>query len=239
MNIRPYLIINGKSSESIRGLIVSELAPIKKDQLRTLIETVDGRDGDIVTPLGYSAYDKPVKIGLSVNYDIDEIIEYFNSEGIIVFSNEPDKYYRFSVYNEIDFERLIRFKTATANFHVQPYKFSTLEKELTFEISDNPESIAIYNAGNVYARPVIYLTASGTVSFTLNGSEILEIDFGETEQTLKIDSEDMNAYYSDNTLANRIVSGDYDNIKLTKGWNNITLSGSITNIKINKYSRWI
>lgn len=239
MNIRPYLIINGKSSESIRGLIVSELAPIKKAQVRTLIETVDGRDGDIVTPLGYSAYDKPVKIGLSVNYDIDEIIEYFNSEGIIVFSNEPDKYYRFSVYNEIDFERLIRFKTATVNFHVQPYKFSTLEKELTFEISDNPESIAIYNAGNVYARPVIYLTASGTVSFTLNGSEILEIDFGETEQTLKIDSEDMNAYYSDNTLANRIVSGDYDNIKLIKGWNNITLSGSITSMKINKYSRWI
>lgn len=239
MNIRPYLIINGKSSESIRGLIVSELAPIKKAQVRTLIETVDGRDGDIVTPLGYSAYDKPVKIGLSVNYDIDEIIDYFNSEGIIVFSNEPDKYYRFSVYEAIDFERLIRFKTATVNFHVQPYKFSTLEKELSFEISSSPESISIYNAGNVYARPVIYLTASGTVSFTLNDSEILEIDFGESEQTLKIDSEDMNAYYSDNTLANRIVTGDYDNIKLNKGWNTITLSGAVSELSIKNYTRYI
>ena len=239
MDIRPYFIINGKSSNSIRGLIVSELAPIKKAQVRTLIETVDGRDGDIVTPLGYSAYDKPVKIGLAGNYDIDEIIDYLNSEGTIVFSNEPDKYYRFSVYNEIDFERLIRFKTATINFHVQPYKFSTLEKELTFEISESPESIAIYNAGNVYSRPTIYITAEGIVSVSLNGSEILEIDFGEDEQTIKIDSEDMNAYYSDNALANRIVSGNYDNIKFNKGWNTITLSGSVSELSVRNYTRYI
>lgn len=239
MDIRPYFIINGKSSNSIRGLIVSELAPIKKAQVRTLIETVDGRDGDIVTPLGYSAYDKPVKIGLSVNYDIDEIIDYLNSEGTIVFSNEPDKYYRFAVYNEIDFERLIRFKTATINFHVQPYKFSTLEKELSFEISESPESISIYNAGNVYSRPTIYISAEGIVSVSLNGSEILEIDFGEDEQTIKIDSEDMNAYYSDDTLANRIVSGNYDNIKLNKGWNTITLSGSVSELSVRNYTRYI
>ena len=239
MDIRPYFIINGKSSNSIRGLIVSELAPIKKAQVRTLIETVDGRDGDIVTPLGYSAYDKPVKIGLSVNYDIDEIIDYLNSEGTIIFSNEPDKYYRFSVYNEIDFERLIRFKTASVVFHVQPYKFSTLEKELSFEISESPESISIYNAGNVYSRPTIYISAEGIVSVSLNGSEILEIDFGEDEQTIKIDSEDMNAYYSDNTLANRIVTGNYDNIKLIKGSNEIGLTGNVSSITINKYSRWI
>lgn len=239
MDIRPYFIINGKSSNSIRGLIVSELAPIKKAQVRTLIETVDGRDGDIVTPLGYSAYDKPVKIGLSVNYDIDEIIDYLNSEGTIVFSNEPDKYYRFSVYNEIDFERLIRFKTASVVFHVQPYKFSTLEKELSFEISESPESISIYNAGNVYSRPTFYITAEGIVSVSLNGSEILEIDFGEDEQTIKIDSEAMNAYYSDDTLANRIVSGNYDNIKLNKGWNTITLSGSVSELSVRNYTRYI
>ena len=239
MDIRPYFIINGKSSNSIRGLIVSELAPIKKAQIRTLIETVDGRDGDIVTPLGYAAYDKPVKIGLSVNYDIDEIIDYLNSEGTIVFSNEPDKYYRFSVYNEIDFERLIRFKTASVVFHVQPYKFSTLEKELSFEISESPESISIYNAGNVYSRPTIYITAEGIVSVSLNGSEILEIDFGEDEQTIKIDSEAMNAYYSDDTLANRIVSGNYDNIKLNKGWNTITLSGSVSELSVRNYTRYV
>lgn len=239
MDIRPYFIINGKSSNSIRGLIVSELAPIKKAQIRTLIETVDGRDGDIVTPLGYAAYDKPVKIGLSVNYDIDEIIDYLNSEGTIVFSNEPDKYYRFSVYNEIDFERLIRFKTASVVFHVQPYKFSTLEKELSFEVSESPESISIYNAGNVYSRPTIYITAEGIVSVSLNGSEILEIDFGEDEQTIKIDSEAMNAYYSDDTLANRIVSGNYDNIKLNKGWNTITLSGSVSELSVRNYTRYV
>lgn len=239
MNIRPYLIINGKSSESITGLIVSELAPIKKAQIRTLIETVDGRDGDIVTPLGYAAYDKPVKIGLAGNYNLDDIIDYFNSDGVVTFSNEPDKYYRFAIYNEIDFERLIRFKTASVVFHVQPYKFSTLEKELSFEITSNPETIAIYNAGNIYSRPTISITAEGIVSVSLNGSEILEIDFGETEKTIKIDAENMNAYESDNTLANRSVTGDYDNIKLIKGWNSFTFTGAVSEVSVKNYTRYV
>lgn len=239
MNIRPYLIINGKSSESVRGLIVTELAPIKKAQIRTLIETVDGRDGDLVTPLGYAAYDKPVKVGLSVNYDIDEIIDFFNSSGIVVFSNEPDKYYRFAIYNEIDFERLIRFKTAEITFHVEPFKYSLLEKELTFEITDDPESIAVYNAGNIYSKPDISITAEGIVLVELNGADILEIDFGETEKMIRIDSSAFNAYYEDNTLANRIVTGNYDNIKLPKGWSSFTFTGAVSEVKLKNYTRYL
>ena len=65
MNIQPYIILNNKDSKTIRGLLISSLAPISKPQVRTQIETVDGRDGDIVTPLGFSAYDKVIKIGLT------------------------------------------------------------------------------------------------------------------------------------------------------------------------------
>ena len=239
MNIRPYLIINGKSSESIRGLIVSELAPIKKAQVRTLIETVDGRDGDIVTPLGYSAYDKPVKIGLSVNYDIDEIIEYFNSEGIIVFSNEPDKYYKYAIYEQIDFEKLIRFKTAEVTLHVQPFKYPVNEQPQTFTISSSPATVSIYNAGNIYARPIITITATGDVALSLNGSSVLNIAFGETAQTIIINCEELNAYDSQNILLNRLVTGNYDNIKLNKGSNEIGLTGNVSSLTITKYSRWI
>ena len=239
MNLRPYLIINGKSSESVRGLIITELAPIRKPQIRTIIETVDGRDGDIVTPLGFAAYDKPVKIGLYGNYDIDEIIEYFNSEGKVIFSNEPDKYYNFAIYNEIDFERLIKFKTASVTFHVEPYKYPKDEKELVYEITDNPETVSIYNAGNYFSRPEISITAEGTVLVELNESEILEIDFGESEKTIKISSEKMNAYESDGALANRDIIGDYDNIKLIKGWNTFTFTGSVSEVKIKGYTRFI
>ena len=77
VNTRPYIVLNNVSSRLINGLLISELPPISKPKQRTRIETVDGRDGDIVTPLGFSAYDKTVKIALTYDYDIDDIIEFF------------------------------------------------------------------------------------------------------------------------------------------------------------------
>jgi predicted phage tail component-like protein len=219
--------------------LISSLPPISKPPIRTRIETVDGRDGDIVTTLGYEAYDKPIKIGLTYNYDIDEIIEYFNSSGEVIFSNEPDKYYRYAIYEQIDFERLIRFKTAEVVLHVQPFKFSTIEKPQTFTVSSSPASLNVYNAGNIYAKPIITLTATGDVALSLNGSEILNIEFGETAQTIIINCEELNAYDEQNILQNRLVTGNYDNIKLNKGSNEIGLTGNVSSLTINKYSRWI
>ena len=239
MNIRPYIIINNVSSQTIQGLLISELAAISKPRVRTQVETVDGRSGDIVTPLGFEAYDKVIKIGLTYNYNIDDIIAFFNSEGVVVFSNEPDKYYRFAIYEQIDFERLIKFKTAEVTFHIQPFKYSLLESEKTFNISSDPAEIQVRNSGNYYSRPTITIVGSGVVSVSLNGSQILSIELGETEQTIIINAEQMNAYSVDNILLNRLVTGNYDNIKLNIGLNTINISGNVSTVKVDKYSRWI
>ena len=82
MNIQPYIVLNNKDSRQIKGLLVSALAPISKPQVRTQVETVDGRDGDIVTPLGFAAYDKVITIGLTYGYNVDDIIDYFNFNNI-------------------------------------------------------------------------------------------------------------------------------------------------------------
>lgn len=125
-----YIILNGVNSNTITGLIISSLPPITKPLMRTNIETIDGKDGDIITKLGYSAYDKEITIGLSYNYNVDDVIKYFNSEGTVIFSNEPTKYYKYTILDQIDFERLIRFKTATVRMHVQPFKYSTTEEDI-------------------------------------------------------------------------------------------------------------
>ena len=74
--MRYYVIINGVNSLAKNGLAIKELPPISKPSIRTNTETIDGRDGDIVTRLGYGAYDKTIEIGLFGNYDIDDIISY-------------------------------------------------------------------------------------------------------------------------------------------------------------------
>lgn len=127
-----YIELNGEKSTSVKGLIIQSLPPISKPKMRTSIETIDGRDGDVVTKLGYSAYDKEVSIGLHGDFDIDDAIAFFDSDGEVVFGNEPDKYYRYQILEQIDFERLIRFRTAKVEMHVQPFKYDAVDR--TFDI---------------------------------------------------------------------------------------------------------
>ena len=139
--MRNSIILNGQSSDEITGLLIQELPPISKPAIRTEVEIIDGRDGDISTKLGYSAYDKELSIGLYGDFDINEIIAFFNSEGTVTFSNEEDKYYYYQIFQQIDFERLVRFRTATVKMHVQPFKFSTEETPRTFNVDPNLLSI--------------------------------------------------------------------------------------------------
>ena len=60
--MRNYVIQNGKDSRYIKGLLIQELPPITKPLMRTSILQIDGRDGDVITRLGYSAYNRKMKI---------------------------------------------------------------------------------------------------------------------------------------------------------------------------------
>lgn len=138
-----YIELNGKSSLDVQGLLVQSLAPITKPKIRTETTEIDGRDGDIVTRLGYSAYDKEISIGLYGNYDIDEVIQYFveNDKGTVLFSNEEEKIYKYEILDQVDFEKLLRFKTAKVKFHVQPFKMSSIEDKTIVNISSSNSTI--------------------------------------------------------------------------------------------------
>lgn len=133
-----YCIINGVNSNTISGLLIQELPSVQKPKMRTRTETIDGRDGDIVTNLGYEAYDRDMKIGLHGSFNIDEITAFFNTSGEIIFSNEPSKVYTFTMIDDIDYERLGRFREAKVTFHVQPYKYSVAQqtRDVEFEAED-------------------------------------------------------------------------------------------------------
>lgn len=358
-----YVILNGVKSNTVKGLLIQSLPSISKPLIRTQIEEIDGRDGDIITKLGYSAYDKEMLIGLYGDYNIDDVIKFFDSEGQVTFSNEPDKYYNYEIIQQIDFERLARFKTATVTFHVQPFKYSAVDEEysydhqllniphysgtkngielnvsdgeitvkgtgsyatefyvpispltldagnytlkaitsgtkasacsirliqsvpsnaesfggnylglqnnatvsmsaslsekvtynylwfyitagttmdfaLSVEVSDDDaEGITLINRGNIVSKPKITLYGSGTVNLSLNGIQIFVIDIGDAGY-ITIDSAQMNAYQGE-TLMNRHVVGDYDNLALKIGTNTISWTGNVTQIDVEDFSRWI
>lgn len=232
------IILNGISSTTIAGLLIQSLPPISKPKIRAEAEEIDGRDGDIITTLGYGAYDKEFTIGLYGDFDIDRIIAYFNSSGVVTFSNEDDKYYNYQILEQIDFERLLRFKTATVKMHVQPFKYSLSDNSTTTNITTQTQ-VVIRNSGNIYSKPTITIQGSGTINLYLNGVQAFVIDLS-TENKIAIDIANMNAYNpTTGDFLNRIVTGNYNNFLLKSGKNVITWTGSITQIKLQNYSRWI
>ena len=166
-----FIILNGIDSRTIPGLIISTLPPITKPQMRSSVETIDGRDGDLITKLGFSAYDKEIEIGLSYNYDVDQVISFFNSEGQAVFSNEIDKYYNYTILEQIDFEKLLRFKKAKVKFHVQPFKYSNIEKAINFDNSEQvlTDNLLTINYPNNSNAGIDY-TLVDEKTFILNGT---------------------------------------------------------------------
>lgn len=231
-----FITLNGIRSDSVKGLLISELPPVVKPQQRTEIEEIDGRDGDIVTKLGYSAYDRTMLIGLHGDFDIDDVIRFFDSEGDAIFSNEPDKLYKYQILDDIEFERLIRFRKAKVNFHVQPFKYSAVERIKTIN-AEAEDSFRVLNSGNTVARPRITITGTGTINLSLNNHQMFVINLGN-EGYITIDTEEMNAYKG-SVLKNRLVTGNYDNFALTLGMNVISWTGDVDAVSIEKYSRWI
>ena len=213
--MRDYIILNGINSETIAGLLIQNLPPISKPKIRTEVEEIDGRDGDIVTYLGYGAYDKEFKIGLYGSYDIDQVIAYFNTQGTVIFSNETDKYYNFQIIEQIDFDKLIRFKEAVVKMHVQPFKYSSQDNEKVFNINNNLLNFSNYSktANGItvsYINDVLTVSGKAT-SNTQIYLPITELNLNAGTYTLSALSNGTNPNVCAVALVNNTINNSFGN----------------------------
>ena len=235
--MRDYIILNGVNSNTISGLLISTLPSISKPKIRTQTEEIDGRDGDIITKLGYSAYDKEFTIGLYGNFDINEVIEYFNSEGTVVFSNENDKYYNYQILEQIDFEKLIRFKTAKVKMHVQPFKYPTEETPVEIEyqyVTGEGTNITLDNTDNALMQ--LDLNPSElTQETTPTPDNPQEIQVIKGNNSIKIENKNLFDVPLDSSITSNIQYKTYrlePNTKYTISTNTYLSNDAIANIFI-------
>ena len=231
-----YIIFKGIDSRTIKGLMICKLPPITKARKRVLETTIDGLDGSIIEELGYETYDKELEIGLKGDFNIDEIIRYFNGEGNIVFSSEPNKYYKVSIIDQINYEKLIRFRKAVVRLRTQPFKYLYGETYQKFDNSPAGKTLIVTNEGLEKSKPLITLKGSGTVAFMLENTTIFTYTFPTNETEVIIDSEKQDAYVG-SILKNRNMVGEFPVFK--SGKNNITVTGNVTEITVIANSRWL
>ena len=223
-----------KSSKEIEGLIITNTPPITKPKMKVDKIEIDGRDGDIIEKVGYESYTKNVGIGLARNYDIDEVIKYFTGDGELILSDEPDKVYIASIFDDVDYERLLQIRKATVKFHVQPYKYLKDESKVSLSITTQT-SVEVENKGLEVSKPIFMLEGSGTIEIAVNGINIFKYTFPNGENKVIVDSLKEEAY----------LEGVYKNRnmlefpKLEVGNNTISWTGTLTKIEIEPKSRWL
>lgn len=230
------ITLNGISSTEICGLLIQELPPITRPKMRTQQTIVDGRSGDIITDLGYESYDRQFSVGLHGCFDIDNVIAFFSGKGEAIISNEPEKIYDYQFIEKVDYNRLLRFKTAKIKMHVQPYKHSSVDGTVYKTLTGASGSFDVYNVGNHSSAPTLDIVGSGVVTFTV-GDKSFSVDLTNEPEVI-VDTEKLEAYYG-NVLKNRLVTGNLDHFRLDPGMNTINWSGSVTSVGISRYSRWI
>ena len=234
-----WVKLNGQSSSSINGLVITSIPPITAPPRRYNQILIDGRDGDIIEDLGVAPYDKQFTILLHNSFDPDEVLSFFSSSGDVIFSNEPDKRYLYTMIGNINIAKgnYNSVKVATVTLHCQPYKYDAEETPISQTITSQT-SISVTNAGNVDAKPSVVLSGSGQVTFKLNDDTVLSVTLTSGEDIV-LDVEAMDAKKADMTSANRLVTGDIGDMALRPGTNVISWTGTLDSISITNYSRWI
>jgi phage-related protein len=229
------IIYKGINSNTITGLLISELPDIVRPERRGDATEVDGMDGDIWRDAGYSSYEKQLEVGLYGDYNIDEIANYFSGDGWIIFSNEPTKKYYARFTRQVNFERLIRFRKAKIPFKVQPYKRLVTESNVTGATSP----LTVDNQGYEVSKPTIIIVADAdeVVELDVNGVTVLSVTM-PPEGTITIDSETLNCFNS-NADKNQYVTMAGDFPTLLSGENEVSWSGTVTSVTVIPNSRWL
>lgn len=185
---------------------------------------VEGRDGILVENSG--TY-KPIKIEIEFNFltEPETWAEVFRKAkawltGSGWLSLEDDQEYMYQVYycgitdSERTSRRLGRFK---AQFVCEPHEYIK-EGLQEMEIQD-----AAYNPYDL-CHPTYLITGNGTCTITVNG-KAMKATVG---QNLTVDTERMIAYRRDGVIMNTAVTGDYEDLYLQPGENDIKITLGFT-----------
>lgn len=164
---------------------------------------------------------------------------YSNNYSSLIFDDEPDIYYLAKVHNKIDLEQTAKIASFVLQFRCKPLGFSLKPKIASFNINSS-QTILVQNVGTYTALPLIYLTANINCS-----NIIISHDFGVFEwkgkslisgHTLKIDCEYMTV--TDNGL-NALNHQFGEFIKLSEGFNSITVTNFNGAIRFEYTERWL
>jgi len=219
--MNPYFIFNNIDSTGF--LTIDKLPSIFKPAKDIQKIEIEGRDGFLTQDNGsYKSIVKPVECWIRNLSQIDYICSWLTGGGDVTFSNEPDKIYKATIINQIEFSKIVQqFHSFIFQFDCQPHSYSTSNDIITLTTSGT-----ITNPATANAKPIIKVYGTGTINLTVNSTAIT---LTNVVDYVTIDSILMDCYKG-TILKNNDMSGDFP--ILAVGTNTINWSGTVISVEI-------
>lgn len=217
-----YFIFKDISSETM-GVLMSDEWTYAKAVQRYETTEIDGRDGAIITPLGFFLVEKDVECTLLNRKRLNDVIAWLSGSGRLEFDG---RYRQACIYKQIDYDVMGWNKNRfTIPFMMEPFWYRD-DGYIEYQSGDEVE-----NCGNYAAVPMIQITGSGDGTVTV-GNVVIRIYSLQNTETLEIDCQEMTE-----NLPSRVGLG-FDYPRLAPGKNEIIITGNLT-VKIKRKDRWL
>ncbi|WP_027631919.1 distal tail protein Dit [Clostridium hydrogeniformans] len=212
---------------SDKNLKIVSLPAISTPEVRENKIIVPGRDGYLTnTDNNYEGELKSVEYDYFDN-EFDNIKSWLSGNSKVIFSNEPDRYYKARVINKITLEQVLKkFHGGIVQFDCQPFGYLNEGNN----IITIDKATSIYNIGNYKSEPYIRVYGTGDITLRINDNPI---DLKGVEEYIELDTELMECFKGTQSFNNKMV-GEFPYFIPVE--NKITWNGNISKIEIK--GRW-
>ena len=236
LQVYPSFTYNGIKSTDKGVVLHNYPAPVKPQ--RSFVElTSTDMHGSHINLYGYKAYDTDIQITLLDMAQLDDIVAWLDGSGEMIFNNQPTRIYRVAFINQIDYEQLLRWRTAKVTIRVQPFKYDINNQSVSL-LTGTATTLA--NPGNVYCRPTIMCNCGSNTTFNITVNNELMCTIENVNGKVYVDSNKLETYNESGVLLNRHKTGEYPILLPGSNSVNVTkVSGSISTATITRNTRWI
>lgn len=209
-----------------KGIIVEHTPKISKGKKRIETINIEGKSGFLTIDKGtYDAFLVSVECHIDTDKtSIEEVKSYLDGYGTISFDNETES--TAIIQNAIQFTKVTNFKKFIIQFLVNPI-FKSID-DYSKKITTTPSTLEISKATAIM-YPYLKIVGSGDVSITINNRTFYLYSL-DSSQTYILDCE--NKVIINNLGQNCSNKMKYDFPYLIPGINNISYTGSITQLEI-------
>lgn len=217
-----YTMYNEDGTSLDRGLLMTDWPKFDTPGEQVRHETIPGRDGSLTVHTGtYPDWTVTIQfeiIGQRIE-DLEQIFRdncrWLKNSKRISFADAPDHIYR---VKKVEIMDIVRDEDVvcdfTCVFTVWPGIYlKGGEQEM------NLSSNIVYNYYD-FCKPIYKIVGEGVCELMVNDN-VMQANVG---QNLTIDTELMLAYRSDGTIRNTSISGDYEEMWLKAGENDISIT---------------